>query len=61
MTTAAPCCHHEIIEPPDGPVSIGRCLYCGREKEYQNTNRHEYNAEPLNEPRTLGRKREVWR
>lgn len=24
-----------MIEPPDGPTSIGKCKKCGREKVYQ--------------------------
>ena len=30
------CRHHDVIEFPDGPISIGRCQKCGREKEYEN-------------------------
>ena len=30
------CIHHWIIEPPEGPFSIGKCLKCGNEKEFQN-------------------------
>lgn len=59
MTIEAPLCrHHEIIEPPDGPTSVGRCIYCGHEKEYQNHKWPDYNNEPLNEPQTtpVGRK-----
>ncbi len=58
MTTEAPCVHWERITPPDGPTSIGRCVYCGREKEYQNSKWPDYNKELLNDPRTtaLGRK-----
>jgi hypothetical protein len=51
MTTEAPpCVHHDRIAPPEGPVSIGRCKYCGREKEYANFRWPDYNKEPLNEP-----------
>jgi hypothetical protein len=30
------CVHHDEIEMAKGPVSKGRCKYCGREKEYEN-------------------------
>jgi hypothetical protein len=58
MTVAAPyatgrtqCKHHDIIEMPHGPVSIGTCKFCGREREYDTSNFYEYNMkESLNRP-----------
>lgn len=51
MTTAAPpCVHWDKIPMPNGPVSMGRCIYCGREKEYANVRWPDYNSEPLNDP-----------
>jgi len=33
---------HWIIEPPNGPVSSGKCKKCGAEKEFKNS--FEYNT-----------------
>lgn len=30
------CCHHWIIESPNGPTSKGVCKYCGAEREFSN-------------------------
>ena len=30
------CVHWERIDFPDGPISIGTCKKCGREREYEN-------------------------
>jgi hypothetical protein len=36
---------------PHGPVSIGTCKFCGREREYDTSNFYEYNLkESLNRP-----------
>ena len=35
-TNIIECTHHWIIEPPDGPISIGRCKYCDSVKEFSN-------------------------
>ncbi len=32
----ADCRHHWIIDGPDGPISTGRCKFCGEEREFQN-------------------------
>jgi hypothetical protein len=71
MTVAAPyatgrtqCRHHDIIEMPHGPVSIGTCKFCGREREYKNFRWPDYNNESLNRPSMtpLDRKfRREWR
>ena len=45
-TLAPPCVHHDIIDPPKGPVSKARCKYCGREKEYANFKYDDYNSRP---------------
>ena len=33
---AGPCCHHWVIEAPDGPVSLGSCRVCGETREFKN-------------------------
>ena len=33
---AAECVHYWIIQAPEGPTSIGRCKYCGLEREFSN-------------------------
>ena len=33
---------HWVIEPPNGPVSIGKCKKCGTQKEFKNS--FEYNT-----------------
>ena len=43
------CVHHFIIASPDGPISIGRCKKCHREREYENYRWPEYNVKPLSE------------
>jgi hypothetical protein len=30
------CCHHWVIQPADGPVSIGLCQVCGETREFKN-------------------------
>ena len=34
--TAPVCCHHWVIQPADGPVSIGSCQICGESREFKN-------------------------
>jgi hypothetical protein len=36
-TAVRACTHHWIIEPPNGPVSTGRCGRCGHERTFDNT------------------------
>ncbi len=31
------CRHHWIIEPPNGPKSVGRCRRCGRRERFPNS------------------------
>ena len=31
------CAHHFVIEPPNGPVSIGTCKLCGFQREHRNS------------------------
>ena len=31
------CPHHWVIETPHGPVSLGRCKLCGKEREFNNS------------------------
>ena len=33
---------HWVIEPPNGPVSMGKCKKCGTQKEFKNS--VEYNT-----------------
>ncbi len=40
------CVHHIIIEPPEGPVSIGVCKKCGLVKEYDTAYGYRYNNKP---------------
>jgi len=35
-TLAAPCRHHFLIEPPNGPSSPGVCRLCGEQREFRN-------------------------
>ncbi len=30
------CCHHWVIQPADGPISIGTCQVCGETREFKN-------------------------
>ena len=30
------CAHHWLIEPPQGPTSIGTCKICGETSEFEN-------------------------
>lgn len=36
MTVATACCHHWLIESPNGPTSRGRCQLCGEERDFKN-------------------------
>ena len=31
------CQHHWKIAPPNGATSLGRCTYCGEEREFRNS------------------------
>ena len=31
------CCHHWIIEPADGPVSMGTCRFCHESRAFKNS------------------------
>ncbi len=33
---ANPHAHHWLIEPPTGPLSVGRCRECGSERSFSN-------------------------
>jgi hypothetical protein len=35
--TVLRCCHHWIIEPADGPVSLGTCRFCHESREFKNS------------------------
>lgn len=58
MTTE--CIHHWIIEMPDGPVSIGTCKKCGREREYENFKYGEYNSRPTTRPPVEDQSTLIW-
>lgn len=30
------CCHHWIIQPAEGPLSLGVCRVCGENREFRN-------------------------
>ena len=34
---AVECCHHWIIEPAQGPTSMGECLKCNSVREFNNS------------------------
>jgi len=35
---AAPqCCHHWVIEPADGPISLGVCRKCSESRQFRNS------------------------
>ncbi len=61
MTTEAPpCVHHDIIEVPDGPISIGTCKKCGREREYENHKFPDYNSKPMKKPSIDDEQERIW-
>jgi hypothetical protein len=31
------CCHHWLIEAPNGPTSLGTCQGCGEERAFRNS------------------------
>ena len=33
----AGCCHHWMIEAPNGPTSFGTCRSCGEVREFKNS------------------------
>ncbi|KKL83729.1 hypothetical protein LCGC14_1971880, partial [marine sediment metagenome] len=54
----SPCVHHDIIEVPNGPISIGTCKKCGREREYENFKWPDYNIPPA--PAIKEQKELIW-
>ena len=36
-TAVSECCHHWLIEAPNGPTSLGTCQGCGEEREFRNS------------------------
>jgi hypothetical protein len=61
MTTEAPpCVHHDKIEPPNGPISIGRCKKCHREREYENHKFSDYNSKPMKKPSIDDEQERIW-
>jgi hypothetical protein len=37
VPSAPQCRHHWIIEPADGPVSLGECRFCHESREFKNS------------------------
>lgn len=31
------CCHHWVIQPASGPLSLGVCQMCGENREFKNS------------------------
>lgn len=56
--TRAPRCppHHFVIEPPDGPVSVGVCKRCGERREFRNSppGKSAWESEPARPPEAKG-------
>ena len=47
--------HHWVIEPPDGPFSLGRCRSCDEERRFPNsTESAEWASEAVPEPTADG-------
>jgi hypothetical protein len=60
-TEAPPCVHHDKIEMPHGPISIGRCKKCGREREYQNYRfAYDYNNRPIHKTPIPYQQEQIW-
>ena len=55
MVVQLECRHWDVIEMPNGPISIGRCKKCGRKREYNTSNWYEG---AYFQPILLGEKRE---
>lgn len=36
------CAHHWMIDPPQGAISRGRCLFCRETREFWNVPKHYY-------------------
>ena len=43
------CCHHWMIEPADGPVSLGFCRLCFESREFKNSIEEAWNNSDLPE------------
>ena len=52
--TEVSCPHHWLIEPPQGPTSIGICKMCGAIKEFDN----QYSAQAGRSPQAVSEKSE---
>ena len=37
LQDAPKCCHHWVIEPADGPISLGVCRKCSESREFRNS------------------------
>lgn len=37
VVSRAGCCHHWMIESPNGPTSVGTCRACGEVREFKNS------------------------
>jgi len=58
--TVDSCVHHDMIEPPDGPTSIGRCRKCGRQKVYQTPYQSTYGNPQQKFPKIALQRAEDW-
>ena len=44
------CVHFWVIDTPQGPISMGRCKYCGMMKEFQNVWMDAFNEHQVTQP-----------
>ena len=55
LVEAPVCCHHWMIQPADGPVSLGVCQKCFETKEFKNTIEEEWSFDgPTRQRTTIG-------
>ncbi|KKK47998.1 hypothetical protein LCGC14_3149580, partial [marine sediment metagenome] len=54
------CRHHWDIEEAHGPVALGTCRFCGKEKEFETSYGNYYNGVPLNYTMTSWDRRSDW-
>ena len=45
--TRPTCCHHWMIEPADGPVSLGFCQFCFETREFKNSIEEDWSFDDL--------------
>jgi len=54
------CIHWDKIKMPNGPISIGTCKKCGREREYENHKYPDYNSKPMKKPSIDDEQERIW-